>query len=385
MEIRLESFPSRIIDGPRMEPFKNEFAHVRVRRIGEALKRVHPAFPVARFNKGLASALDPLELKQRMHHIADRIEACLPAHPPEVFRILVASLAKDDSDTGGLRGFLVWPLTEIVARRGLPHFDQAMSALREMTQRFTGEFAIRPFLREHPQRTLKQLHAWCGHPDEHVRRLVSEGSRPLLPWGGNLTELLEPPHPTLALLEKLHRDPSDCVRLSVANHLNDFSKHHPSLVIATLGRWRAANPGDPRLEKLARHACRTLLKAGHARALEFHGYGAAKALKLDVMELAQRKVKTGGSLGYRMILRNAARKPLKVMFDYAIHHRKANGSLSPKVFKGRIRELAPGEVWEISGRHSFKPVTTRVYHPGIHRFEPRLNGKVFTSVDFVLR
>ena len=368
-----------------MEPFKNEFSHAKARRIGQALKRAHPAFPTARFNKGLESELEPLELKQRMHFIADRIESVLPTHPPELFSILVKALATDDSDTRGLRGFLVWPLTEIVARRGLAHFDESMAALREMTKRFTAEFAIRPFLREHPKRTLKQLHAWCGYPDPHVRRLVSEGSRPLLPWGGNLTELLDPPHPTLALLEKLHRDPSDYVRLSVANHLNDFSKHHPPLVIDTLTRWRDANPDDARFEKLARHACRTLLKAGHPAALGFHGYGPARSLEMHSLELTDTTVKTGGSLGYRIFIRNAARKPLKVMFDYAIHHRKANGSLSPKVFKGRMRELAPGEVWEITGRHSFKPVTTRVYHPGLHRFEPRINGRAFPGLEFVLR
>ncbi len=368
-----------------MEPFKNEFSHAKARRIGEALKRAHPAFPTSRFNKGLEDGLEPLELKQRMHLIADRIESVLPAHPPELFSILVKALATDESDTLGLRGFLVWPLAEIVARRGLGHFDESMAALREMTKRFTAEFAIRPFLKEHPKLTLKQLHAWCGDPDPHVRRLVSEGSRPLLPWGGNLTEMLEPPHPTLALLEKLHRDPSDYVRLSVANHLNDFSKHHPGLVIATLTRWRGANPDDPRLAKLTRHACRTLLKAGHAEALEFHGYGPAKSLELDVFKLAQTTVKTGGSLDYRMIIRNASKRPVKVMFDYAIHHRKANGSLSPKVFKGRIRELTPGELWEIAGRHSFKPVTTRVYHPGIHRFEPRINGRSYPPRDFMLK
>jgi 3-methyladenine DNA glycosylase AlkC len=385
MEIRMEYFPCLFIAGPHMEPFKNEFSHAKARRIGEALKRAHPAFPASRFNKGLEDALEPLELKQRMHHIADRIESVLPAHPPDLFSILVKSLATDENDTRGLRGFLVWPLTEIVARRGLPHFEESMAALREMTKRFTAEFAIRSFLREHPKRTLKQLRAWCAHPDEHVRRLVSEGSRPLLPWGGNLTELLDPPHPTLDLLEKLHRDPSDYVRLSVSNHLNDFSKHHPALVIDTLSRWRDAHPSDARLEKLARHACRTLLKSGHAGAMEFHGYGSAKLLELQVMELAETTVKTGGSLGYRMILRNASKRPLKVMCDYAIHHRKANGTLSPKVFKGRVRELAPGELWEITGRHSFKPVTTRVYHPGIHRFEPRINGKAFPGSEFVLR
>jgi 3-methyladenine DNA glycosylase AlkC len=371
-----------------MEPFKNEFSHAKARLIGEALKRAHPAFPAARFNRGLERALEPLELKQRMHLIADRIEACLPEDPRLMFPVLTAALAcdrSDKSDCSGLRGFLVWPLTEIIARRGLQHFDESMAALREMTKRFTAEFAIRSFLRHDARRTLKQLRAWCADSDPHVRRLVSEGSRPLLPWGGNLTELLEPPHPTLALLEKLHRDPSDYVRLSVANHLNDFSKHHPALVIETLTRWRDANPDDLRLAKLARHACRTLLKAGHAEALMFHGYGAVKSLELRSCELTDTTVKTGGCLGYRLILRNAARRPMKVMFDYAIHHRKANGSLSPKVFKGRTRELAPGEVWEISGRHSFKPVTTRVYHPGIHRFEPRINGKAFPGGEFVLR
>jgi 3-methyladenine DNA glycosylase AlkC len=371
-----------------MEPFKNEFSHAKARRIGEALKRGYPDFPTTRFNKGLQAALEPLELKQRMCLIADRIEACLPEDPRRMFPLLTAALASepsDKSDSSGLRGFLVWPLTEIVARRGLGHFSESMAALREMTRRFTAEFAIRPFLRKHPERTIKQLHAWCAHPDEHVRRLVSEGSRPLLPWGGNLTELLDPPHPTLALLEKLHRDPSEYVRLSVANHLNDFSKHHPSLVISTLTRWRDAAPGDPRLAKLSRHACRTLLKAGHPAALDFHGYGAAEMLKLDAFELAAPSVKTGGCIGYRMIIRNPSKRPLKVMFDYAIHHRKANGTLSPKVFKGRIRELAPGESWEITGRHSFKPVTTRVYHPGVHRFEPRLNGKAFPGIEFVLR
>lgn len=363
-----------------MEPFKNELSAEKARIIGAALKRAHPAFPLPRFHKGLEAALEPLELKQRVIHLAERIESCLPEDPRVMFPVLTDSLV-----AGGLRGFLVWPLTQIVARRGLPHFKESMAALAEMTKVFTGEFAIRPFLKAHPEKTLKQLHQWCAHPDEHVRRLVSEGSRPLLPWGGNLPELLAPPHPTLGLLEKLHLDPSDYVRLSVSNHLNDFSKHHPQLVISMLTRWRKQTPDNKRLEKLSRHACRTLLKSGHPGALELHGYGSSKALELETFELMETRVKLGGSLGYRLVIRNASKKPLKVMFDYAIHHRKANGSLSPKVFKGRVKELAPGERWEIEARHPVKPVTTRVYHPGGHGFEPRLNGRAFPMLEFDLR
>lgn len=368
-----------------MEPFKNEFSYPKARLIAQAVKRVHPAFPLSRFSNGLEAALEPLELKQRMCLIAGRIEAGLPAHPPEMFSILVKTLATDVGDPHGLRGFSVWPLTEIVARRGLEHFTEAMDALGEMTKRFTAEFAIRPFLRQHPERTLKQLHTWCGHPDEHVRRLVTEGSRPLLPWGGKLPDLLKPPHPTLDLLEKLHLDPSDYVRLSVANHLNDFSKHDPALVLATLTRWQKANPDDRRLAKLARHACRTLLKCGHPGALEFHGYGSAKVLELEEFALPDKSVILGGHLEYRIVVRNSSLRPVRVMFDYAIHHRKADGTLSPKVFKGRVREMAAGGRWEITGRHAMKPVTTRVYHAGVHGFEPRLNGRAYPALEFILK
>lgn len=368
-----------------MEPFKNAFSFANAIRIAECLRRAWPAFSVARFSRGLERALTPLELKPRMRLLADRIEAGLPAHPPELFAILVKTLAKDQSDARGLRGFSVWPLTEIVARRGLDHFAEAMAALREMTLCFTAEFALRPFLRAHLDRTLDQLHAWCEDPDERVRRLVSEGSRPLLPWGGNLPELLKPPQPTLLLLEKLRRDPSDFVRLSVANHLNDFSKHQPALVVRTLTRWRQQTPDDARLGKLVRHACRTLLKDGHPGALALHGFGSVKALALQACDLAKTTVVLGGQLEYRLVVRNNSRRPLGVMFDYAILHRKANGSLSPKVFKGRVRELAPGERWEITGRHPIKPVTTRVYYPGLHGFEPRLNGRAFPPHEFHLK
>jgi 3-methyladenine DNA glycosylase AlkC len=368
-----------------MEPFKNEFSAAKARLIAERLQLAHPAFPMRRFLNGLDAALDPLELKPRVIHLAERIESCLPGDPRVLFPILVRALAADESDPDGLRGFPVWPLTEIVARRGLGHFRESMAALREMTGRFTAEFAIRPFLREHPEKTLRQLRSWCAHPDHHVRRLVSEGSRPFLPWGGNLPQLCEPPHPTLVLLEKLHDDPSDYVRLSVSNHLNDLAKRHPDLVISTLTRWRTAATPDARFEKLARHACRTLLKQGHPAALRFHGFATAEALEITTLELPRTRLRLGESLAYRMVVRNNGRRPVRVMFDYAIHHRKANGTLSPKVFKGRVREIEPGATWEIVGTHPIRPITTRVYHQGIHRFEPRLNGATHPGLEFSLK
>lgn len=367
-----------------MEPFKNEFSHANAERIARSIAKQYRGFRMKRFLDGLEAKLELLELKERMFLIADRLEVELPGEVPELFEILVKSLSKDDQDQEGLRSFAVWPLTEIVARRGLGHFEESMRALEEMTKRFSAEFAIRPFIRHGRERTMERLFEWCAHPNEHVRRLVSEGSRPLLPWGGNLPELLEKPYPTLALLDKLHRDPSAYVRLSVSNHLNDFSKHHPDLVVGILQRWIGAAPGDPDLEKLSRHACRTLLKQGHEGAMKLQGFGAAKDLEISELALDSETVELGNSLGYSLHITNRSRKPVKVMCDFAIHLLKANGTHSSKVFKGRNKVLAAGETWEVRGKQSFKPVTTRVYHPGLHRFEPRVNGRAFLARDFQL-
>ena len=75
-------------------------AHAR--RIAKVVKRVYPAFSLPRFSKGLEVALEPLELKQRMRLIADRIEDGLPEHPPQMFAILTGALAvlSDESKTG---------------------------------------------------------------------------------------------------------------------------------------------------------------------------------------------------------------------------------------------------------------------------------------------
>jgi 3-methyladenine DNA glycosylase AlkC len=367
-----------------MEPFKDELSAAKARHIGRALQRVFPAFPLARFGKNLEPSLAPLELKQRVAHLAGRIADCLPADPRLSFPLLSASVRRDEGDAEGLSGFLVWPLTEVVATRGLGHFAESMAALRELTRAFTAEFAIRPFLHAEPERTLRQLQRWCDDPCPHVRRLVSEGSRPLLPWGMRLPGLLEAPFPTLDLLEKLRLDPADPVRLSVSNHLNDFSKHHPELVLRVLRRWGKQDPGDERIVKITRHACRTLVKAGDPGALRLLGFGDGAALTVESLSLAAPLIRIGEALEYRLVIHNPGRSSCKALFDYAIHHHKADGSLRPKVFKGRVRELAAGERWEILGRHSFRPVTTRVYHPGPHAFEVRLNGRGFAPLPFQL-
>ncbi len=367
-----------------MEPFKNELSFEKAKLAADSLARVSPAFLKKEFLGNLNTTLPSLELKQRVNLLTDRLNAALPVPPPIQFEALVAAILDGETAGRDLRGFILWPFTELVARNGLDHFEDATSALREMTSRFSAEFAIRPFLRHHPERTLALLHDWCTHPDEHVRRLVSEGSRPLLPWGERLPELLAKPEKGLSLLEKLRADSSEYVRLSVSNHLNDLSKTHPGLIVETLRKWKGHDTGSVEFDKLSRHACRTLLKQGHPGALSLHGYGDPDSFEIVSFSLPETEISLGGHLPFTLAIRNVSKRPQKLLFDYAIHHRKANGGLSPKVFKGRIREMAPGETAQIEGNHSFRPVTTRRYYSGIHRFEPRINGVAHPWLAFSL-
>ena len=68
-----------------------------------------------------------------------------------------------------------------------------------------------------------------------------------------------------------------------------------------------------------------------------------------------------------------------------MHHVKANGGTSPKVFKGWLIELAAGERRVLRKRHSLKPITTRVYYPGAHQVDVLVNGQVVADASFLLK
>ncbi len=95
---------------------------------------------------------------------------------------------------------------------------------------------------------------WSQHANEHVRRLSSEGCRPRLPWAMALPALKRNPAPILPILENLKHDPSEFVRRSVANNLNDIAKDNPDIVIALAARWKGISRET---DAIIKHGCRT--------------------------------------------------------------------------------------------------------------------------------
>ncbi len=373
------------------EPFKNLIDADLVRVTGVHLRRTWRRFPRQEFERRALDGLAALELKARVAHVASALQATLPPAFDTAAEVLERSLApaRMDSDLSALRpgpdglaGWAVWPLCAFVERHGLEQPERALRCLHALTQRHTAEYAIRPFLLQHPGLTFATLQHWVADPSPHVRRLVSEGSRPRLPWGVQLPPLIADPSPTLPLLVALQDDDSDYVRRSVANHLNDIAKDHPALVAEWLERHL---PGaSPSRRSLLKHASRTLIKRGDARVLTAWGLGSALR-GAATLSITPRRAVVGGEVVLTVTLQSTATRAQQLVVDYAVHHVKANGATSSKVWKGWTLTLAARERRELVRRHSLRPVSTRRDHPGRHAVDLRVNGRVVAQAAFDLR
>lgn len=371
-----------------MEPFKNVFSPELAACLARHLRRQLPGFDGAAFTDAIVRRLAGLELMARAQLIADHVHAALPADPVRRAEVLLALLHPDDghwthrpSDDDGICGWGILPLAMVVGQHGTADFDRSMGLLKAMTQRFTAEFAIRHFLLADQARAIATLESWVDDPSPQVRRLVSEGSRPRLPWAVRLPALVEDPSPMLPLLARLRDDPEEYVRRSVANHLNDIAKDHPALVAALTEDWM--RDAGPQRRALLRHACRGLIKQGDAAALAAFGRHPPRLHALP-LELSATEVRMGGSIELRMLLRSSAQEAQQLTVDYVLHLRKANGRLSPKVFKGAVVDLAPGAAMLFSRTHRFREVTTRRHYPGGQAVSLRINGRDTDPVAFEL-
>ncbi len=368
------------------EPFKNLLNAALVRNAGTALARHAKTFDRKRFEKLALAGLDDLEMKARAMQIADALEATLPPDFDAACSVIEAALAPPIAVDGvasphrgeGLAGWIVWPLGEFVARRGLDQPERALRALHALTQRLTAEWAIRPLIVAHPALVFDTLLTWTRDPSPHVRRLASEGSRPRLPWGLQLKTLIADPSPCWPLLTALHDDPSAYVRRSVANHLNDIAKDHPQLVVD----WVQRHLPDASAERraLLSHASRTLIKRGHADMLALWGAGTAFEGRCT-LKIEPKQVVVGDSVALTLSLRSTSKAAQTLLIDYAVHHVKASGGTSAKVFKGWKLTLAAGESRTLVKQHSFKAVTTRRLHAGRHAIDASINGRVVAGAS----
>ena len=328
--------------------------------------------------------LPPLELKARIAMIAEVLARHLPPDFPAAAAAIRAALpppldpTRGDGDFGQ---FIHAPLGVYVETHGIDdHLDLSLDLLEEITQRFSMEYSIRAFLNRWPDATLARMERWARHPHYHVRRLVSEGTRPRLPWGKGIAI---GPDRTLPLLDLLYADPTRFVTRSVANHLNDIAKTDPDAVLDRLRRWQEEGRQNPaELDWMTRHALRTLVKAGHPGALSHLGFatGTPRAATVSIAPAAP-VIGTTAEVTARIV--PDADGPL--LIDYVIDFVKKSGKTAPRVFKWTKAEGEAGRAIDLRKSHRFvKGATTFTHYPGDHRLRLQVNGRIVAETRFAL-
>ncbi|MCY1076905.1 DNA alkylation repair protein [Archangium lansingense] len=365
------------------EQLKNFFDRNVVKRIATMLRGAHPSFPEQHFLSEAATGLEAHELLGRARHIMQAMHRALPGDFESAAGILLRSLGpeREREESQGMEVFIYLPHTMYVSEHGLGHFEASMRAQYELTKRFTAEFSIRPFLERYPRETLERLHQWTKDPNVHIRRLVSEGTRPRLPWASRLRAFQKDPSPVLALLELLKDDPELYVRRSVANNLNDIGKDNPELLVDTCARWKEG--ASPERLWIIGHALRSAVKRGDTRALSVLGFRGGGELEVTA-SFQPKQVRLGESIGMTLSVTNRAKTRQQAVVDFAVHFIKANGSASPKVFKGGKVDLLPGASCSFEKTISFAAMTTRKPYAGTHRVEALVNGRATDLGSFTV-
>lgn len=305
-----------------------------------------------------ADCIEP-HLADDFLEMADQIRAMMP--PP-----LDPALKDDDF------GQFIHAVPGVLAvRYGLEdHREVALDLLHAATQRFSMEFYIRPFLNRWPDETLARLERWATDENYHVRRLVSEGTRPNLPWARGVDLTLAQ---TLPLLDLLHADDARFVTRSVANHLNDVTKKDPEAVLDRLVAWQGLERQTKKeLDWMTRHALRTLVKDGHPAALLQLGYRGDIGVKANI-EIAKNVLKIGETLSFECEL--VVDEDLPVLVDYRLRFARPGRKSGEKVFKLKQANAKSGKAIRLTKDHKLKgDATTFRLYPGPHEITLQVNG-----------
>ena len=353
-------------------PLKLLYSPRYVKSVADAVAAQSRDFDAAVFTAAvLGRGWGGLELKQRVRRISSMLHAHLPGE-------YLGQLGTLKRVAPGFDGFLATFFPDFVEVHGLDHFDASTHALQHFTQFSSSELAVRPFIVRYGERMMRVMRRWSRHESEHVRRLASEGCRPRLPWAMALPEFKRDPAPILPILEQLRTDPSEYVRRSVANNLNDIAKDHPDLVLGIAARWLGASPET---DKLVKHACRTLLKKGDQQALRLFGHHDDVAVVVKGLR-ASETVEIGSTLDFAFVVSSDAATPARI--EYAIDFVKRAGGTSRKVFKIAEKDLAAKTPLRFERHHRFTDFTTRTHFPGRHRVTIVVNGVARATREFLV-
>jgi len=349
--------------------------------LSAVLSKTVPSFHKKDFiSKIFTHDFNQMELKERMRHTTKVLHQFMPkdfGNATKIIEKTIDELRRNNIGEDNL-AFIIFP--DYIEMYGLDDYVNSVKAIEFTTQFISCEFGIRPFLIKYFEPMMAQMLLWSKHENHKVRRLASEGCRPRLPWAMALPELKKNPAKILPILENLKNDPSDFVRRSVANNLNDIAKDHPEIVLKIAKKWENTSKET---DAIIKHGCRTLLKQGHPEILSHYGLDSTK-IEVTNFKIDTLKVTVPDALQFSFEVENQYEIPKIVRLEYAIYYNKANGLLSRKVFKISERIYQDRQKNLVIKKQSFKLITTRKFYSGWHKVSVIVNGSEKIVGEFQL-
>ena len=355
--------------------FKDLYNRGYLEQLSLEIKKNYSAFDdKAYILEVLDDTYEEKELKQRMRHISTTLGLFLEGSFSDSIKILKKTFINMDTDLT-LQNMIFQDFVEVY---GLEEVDISLEALAVFTVGSSSEFAIRRFIIKDTKTTMNRMLLWAQSDNEHLRRLASEGCRPRLPWAIALEEYKNDPSDVLEVLDLLKDDESVYVRKSVANNINDISKDNPKIVIELTKKWIGFSKNR---DKLLKHGCRTLLKAMDSEVLGL--FGLEKATHIRIKDVCiQDDVKLGEELEFSFVI-ESEKSIGALRIEYQMGFLRKNGSHSKKMFKISESNFDM-KIKKVIKKHSFRPISTRVYYEGMQKVNIVLNGEIVKELVFNL-
>lgn len=362
--------------------FKQWFDRAAAKNLATQIAAAYPELDQQKFIRHCCKNLSSLEFHARVKQFSQAMEQTLPHGYKKSVSILQKSLPAILPDCEAVTdGWLQWPVGQYIADNGLPHFTESMVAMRALTQRFSAEYAVRPFVEQQQDATFSHLYKLLDDPSAHVRRWCSEGTRTRLPWGSKLNKLIADPSPIWPILEALKNDDELYVRRSVANSLNDLSKDHPDAVLKRCKSW--SKEADDKTTWVIKHGLRGLIKAGNPQALSMIGFKKPNKIAAT-LKVSPVRVSIGDSALMTACIENQSARRQELMIDYLVYYKGKRDNDRCKVFKWKTISLAAKEKLSLEKKHPMKMTTIRALYGGRHRLELQINGGIVANSSFTL-
>jgi 3-methyladenine DNA glycosylase AlkC len=224
--------------------------------LAKKIINVYPKFNAKEYVAQVKKHCRDLSYTERVALHAEALKLCLPSNYKKAAQILGDILGPENPNETGMFREFYWllPVGKFIEVYGIADFTTSIRLIEELTKRNTGEYAIRPFIRKYPKKSLSIIKRWAKSKNFHVRRLASEGLRPKLPWATKLDLFIDTPDPVFAILELLKADPIRFVQKSVANNVRDYTKVNPVATKHLLLQWSKSK--DPHTRWIVKHATR---------------------------------------------------------------------------------------------------------------------------------